>query len=70
MLAHRLKKSKPAFILLTISGLSLLTISIAIVVAGCLLIYHENFQDSTALKDKIQRQFDYSHYWLGGIVSI
>ena len=67
MLAHRLKKSKPAFVLLTISGLSLLLTSVAILVAGCLLLYHENFLGSDGLKDKIQIQFDYSHYWLGGI---
>jgi hypothetical protein len=69
MLAHRLKKSKPAFALLTISGLGLLLISAAILVAGCFLIYHDNFQDSSLLKEKIQIQFDYSHYWLGGSVS-
>jgi hypothetical protein len=70
MLAHRMKKSKPAFVLLIISALGLLLISTAILVAGCILIYHENFQDSSGLKEKIEIQFDYSHYWLGGTVSI
>ncbi|XP_028408050.1 uncharacterized protein LOC114530649 [Dendronephthya gigantea] len=66
MLAHRMKKSKHAFALLTISGVGLLFISAAILVAGCFLIFHENFQDSGGLKKKIEIEFDYSHYWLGG----
>ena len=70
MLAHRLKKSKPAIVLLTISGLGLILLSTAILLAGCFLIYHENFKDSSELKQKIEIQFDYSHYWLGGSVSI
>lgn len=70
MLAHRLKKSKPAFRLLTILGSVLLFITAAILIAGCFLIYHDNFQDSTGLKEKIEIQFDYSHFWLAGSVCI
>lgn len=70
MLAHRLKKSKHAFALLTISGVALLFISVATLVAGCFLIFHENFQESSGLEEKIEIEFDYSHYWLGGSVSI
>ena len=69
MMAHRSKGSKPAFVLLTLFGCIHFLIGASVLASGCVLTLHGCF-DTISLKNKMHVEYDYSHYWTGGFVSI
>lgn len=69
MFAHRVKNSPKARMLLSIFSCTKLTISTVILISGSLAFYLDHFRHISRLQQKLETEYDFSHYWLSASVS-